>query len=221
MTNISPRMTDGPRLALPTGVEVASYDTYEEAQRAVDHLSDNEFPVQKVWIVGTDLRMVEKVLGRLTYGRVAGGGAMNGAWFGLLIGLLFMIFMPGGWVYLLAAVLLGAAFGLLAGLVGFALRSRDRDFTSTSQVVASRYAIVSEHAVAGQVEQSLRQAGLLGRTPRHDQQPVQGVASGQRRTERVVPEGEPQYGIRLEGGQAVEDVTGRPENPEQGAGPRD
>ena len=59
---------------LPQGETVASYGTYLEAQRAVDHLADKQFPVQHVTIVGTDLRMVERVTGRLSYPRVALAG---------------------------------------------------------------------------------------------------------------------------------------------------
>ena len=50
---------------LPKGETVASYGTYLEAQRAVDHLADSQFPVQHVTIVGPDLQMVERVLRRL------------------------------------------------------------------------------------------------------------------------------------------------------------
>ena len=32
------------------------HDSYEEAQRAVDYLSDHDFPVRDVLIVGTDLK---------------------------------------------------------------------------------------------------------------------------------------------------------------------
>jgi heat induced stress protein YflT len=41
---------------------VGSYDTYPRAQRAVDFLSDNKFPVERTAIIGSDLRMVETVL---------------------------------------------------------------------------------------------------------------------------------------------------------------
>lgn len=157
------RSSQGVRLTLPTGVEIASYANYLDAQRAVDHLSDHKFPVEQVSIVGTDLRMVEKIIGRLTYGRVAGGGAMSGAWFGLLIGLVLWMLSPGQSFIVLAAMAMGAAFGILAAVVQFALRSRDRDFASTSQVVASRYAIVADPAVAGTVRRELETAGLGGR----------------------------------------------------------
>ena len=54
---------------------MASYDDYRQAQRAVDFLSDEKFPVEDVTIIGSDLRMVEKVLGRLTWGRALAAGA--------------------------------------------------------------------------------------------------------------------------------------------------
>ena len=66
-----------PGAALPTppkGWPIGSYGTYAEAQRAVDYLSDQEFAVQDVTIVGVDLMQVEKVIGRLTWGKVIGGG---------------------------------------------------------------------------------------------------------------------------------------------------
>ena len=70
------------------GEVVASYPTYSEAQQAIDRLSDASFPVQYSEIVGRDLRLVERVTGRMTDGRSAAAGAATGAWFGLFIGLL-------------------------------------------------------------------------------------------------------------------------------------
>ena len=81
---------------IPRGQVVGTYDTYLEAQRAVDFLSDKEFPVQHVSIVGSDLRMVENVLGRLTRGRAAAAGAASGAWFGLFVGVLLSAFADDG-----------------------------------------------------------------------------------------------------------------------------
>ncbi|OHV44875.1 hypothetical protein BBK14_30585 [Parafrankia soli] len=51
------------------------YDDYPRAQYVVDYLSDHEFPVQNVVIVGTELKSVERVTGRLTHGKVAAAGA--------------------------------------------------------------------------------------------------------------------------------------------------
>ena len=52
----------------PEGTEV-SYKTYAEAQHAVDHLSDEQYNVRVLTIVGTDLRLVERITGRLTAGQ--------------------------------------------------------------------------------------------------------------------------------------------------------
>jgi len=141
----------------PTGEEVASYETYAAAQAAVDFLSDEHFPVQHVTIVGTDLRMVERVLGRLTYGRVAGAGLASGAWLGLLIGLILLLLTPpeAGLVAILPAVLIGAAFGLILSLVSYAATRGRRDFTSVSQIVASRYALFCAQEQIGAVRDVL------------------------------------------------------------------
>src|SRR5687768_5764087 len=102
-------------LELPR-VTVARYADYASAQRAVDYLSDNDFPVNRTSIVGTDLRLVENVLGRMTVGRAAIAGAGSGAWFGLLIGLVFTIFSASAWwAVLLTALLVGAVWGAIFG----------------------------------------------------------------------------------------------------------
>lgn len=155
-----PRPNAVPRVpTLPRGEEVASYGTYLEAQKAVDYLSDNKFAVQLVTIVGTDLRMVERVTGRLTYGRVALAGLASGAWFGLFVGLLLTMFSSEGGALLLG-VGLGAGFGLLFSVLSYSLTGRGRrDFTSSSQIVASSYAILCAHEAAGDARR------LLGEMP--------------------------------------------------------
>jgi hypothetical protein len=136
---------------LPAGDEVAAYSTYLEAQKAVDYLSDNKFPVENVTIVGTDLRMVERVTGRLTYGRVALAGALSGAWFGFFVGLLITLFAgEAGLQVMFAGIALGAGFGLLFSILSYAFTGGRRDFTSSSQIVAATYAILCGHDHAGE-----------------------------------------------------------------------
>ncbi|MFP5346275.1 MAG: general stress protein [Actinomycetes bacterium] len=141
----------------PTGRRIAVYETYLAAQRAVDFLSDRHFPVQHVTIVGTDLQMVERVTGRLTYGRVAMAGAASGAWFGLFVGLLLSLFARGNSLFptVLPAILIGAGFGILFGVLSYALTGGRRDFTSTSQVVASQYALLCAPEQAADAERLL------------------------------------------------------------------
>ena len=146
---------------IPRGQVIGTYDTYLEAQRAVDYLSDKEFPVQHVSIVGSDLRMVENVLGRLTRGRAAAAGAASGAWFGLFVGVLLAVFASGdtNWLGLvLSGVLYGAIFGAVFGFVGHAMSGGRRDFTSRSKIVASTYEIRCTWAEADRAREVL--AGL-------------------------------------------------------------
>lgn len=145
---------------LPAGDEVALFPTYIEAQKAVDFLSDNKFPVENVTIVGTDLRMVERVTGRLTYGRVALAGALSGAWFGFFVGLLLTLFAgTGANGVLFVGIALGAGFGLLFSVLSYAFTGGRRDFTSSSQIVASSYAILCATELASDAR------GLLVRSP--------------------------------------------------------
>jgi len=146
---------------LPQGEQVAVYGTYLEAQRAVDHLADKEFPVQLVTIVGTDLRMVERVTGRLSYPRVALAGLASGAWFGLFVGLLMTIFTPSGESSfpLFAAIAIGAAFGMLFSVVTYSFTQGKRDFTSQSQIVATSYAVLCGSEKAHQARQLLAEVG--------------------------------------------------------------
>lgn len=151
MPNFSPTGSRGGRApAPPPGRPIASYRDYLQAQRAVDYLSDEKFPVQHVSIVGTDLKMVERVTGRLTYGRVAVAGLFTGAYFGGFVGLLLGLFGESErfGATLLFGVLIGAGFGIIFGVISFAATGGRRDFTSTSQIVAGEYAVwcADEHA---------------------------------------------------------------------------
>ena len=83
-------------LTLEYPMSLGVYETYPQAQRVVDFLSDNEFPVGNMAIVGTDLKSVERVTGRLTRQRVAVAGATSGLWIGLFVGIAFSIFSTKG-----------------------------------------------------------------------------------------------------------------------------
>ncbi|MBE3073524.1 MAG: hypothetical protein IMZ75_01040 [Actinobacteria bacterium] len=138
-------------LILDYPMSLGTYDKYEDAQKAVDYLSDHEFAVQNCMIVGTDLRQVERVTGRLTRGRVAGAGALSGMWMGLFVGLIFAMFGQGDSVVaVVSTVAFGAVFGVVWALIGYAATKGRRDFTSVSQVVATRYELLVEHKLAEQ-----------------------------------------------------------------------
>ena len=138
-------------LTLAYPMSLGTYDKYEDAQKAVDYLSDNQFAVENCMIVGTDLRQVERVTGRLTRGRVLGAGALSGMWMGLFVGLIFALFDPNSTTLaVLATVVFGTLFGLVWALLGYAATKGRRDFTSVSQVVATRYEVLVEHKLAEQ-----------------------------------------------------------------------
>ena len=140
---------------------VASYDDYADAQRAVDLLSDDGFPVEHLDIVGSDLRLVERVTGRLTKARAASAGAASGAWFGLLMGLLLGIFTSGSWFgLLLVGAVVGAAWGAIFGYLGHAATRGARDFASARTLVAARYDVVARNGYADAARSGLQTAGL-------------------------------------------------------------
>ncbi|TIC83625.1 hypothetical protein E8D34_15525 [Nocardioides sp. GY 10113] len=156
-------MTGSPlRLQFPQSLAV--YDDYAAAQRTVDYLADQKFPVQQCMIVGTDLKRIERITGRLTTGRVAIGGIMSGLWIGLFVGLIFSLFTEEGvFAVIVSTMLIGAGFGVIMALVGYAMSRGRRDFSSITQVVATRYEVLVEHKSAAQARQLL--GGLPGALP--------------------------------------------------------
>ena len=150
------------RLAFPQSLAV--YDEYAAAQRAVDYLADRKFPVEQCMIVGTDLKRIERITGRLTTGKVALGGAASGVWLGLFVGLLFVLFTTEAALAVLTSTMVfGALFGVIWSLVGYAATRGRRDFSSVTEVVATRYEVLVEHKVAAQARELLAQ--LPGATP--------------------------------------------------------
>lgn len=143
---------------------LAVYDDYAAAQRTVDFLSDEGFPVQNCMIVGTELKQLERITGRLTTGRVALAGALSGIWLGLFVGVLLTLFGTGNALAaILTTVLLGLVFGLIWALIGYAATRGQRDFSSVTQVVATKYEVLVEHKVAAEARELL--AGLPGALP--------------------------------------------------------
>ncbi len=131
----------------PTGWPIGSYDTYQEAHRAVEHLASNEFPVEEVTIVGVDLMLVERVIGKLSWPKVLGTGALSGAWFGLFVGLLLGLFSQDGASFapILVGLSAGVVFGLVFAAVGYAsTRGRGREIASATQLVAGRYDVLAQ-----------------------------------------------------------------------------
>ncbi len=150
----------------PTGWPVGSFATYEEAQRAVDYLADNEFPVADVTIVGVDLMLVERVFGRLTWRKVLISGAASGASFGFFVGLLLAVFSPAGTGPtsvvgpIVAGLVGGAVFSVTMAAISYSASKGKRDFTSSSQLVAGRYDVLSQPRNAERAKDMLARLAL-------------------------------------------------------------
>ncbi len=161
---------------------LASFEQYAQAQKAVDTLSDNGFPVQNVAIVGVDLRTVETVLGRWSWGRSALSGMATGAWFGLLLGLFVSIFAAadsGSSNVVFMGLLYGAAFGIVFGLLSYGLSRGRRDFVSRQALVATRYDVLCEADVMARARQILNGGRAVWPPPLPAQPPAVVPPAGQ------------------------------------------
>jgi uncharacterized membrane protein len=140
---------------------IASYDSYAEAQRTVDYLSDQRFPVERVSIVAEDLRLVEQVTGRRGYGQAAlegaGSGAVIGAFFGFFLGLFSFIdpLLVSALVLVVYGLVFGAIIGAIMGLIMHALTGGKRDFSSIGGIEAGRYNVMVDEEVAEEAAQLL------------------------------------------------------------------
>jgi hypothetical protein len=126
-------------------LSVGTYDTYADAQRAVDVLSDKGFPVEHVAIVGRGLRFEEQVLGRETVGsatmRGAGQGAIVGVLFGLFLWAISANDVAAGWLILYGLVW-GTVLGAILSAIFQAASGGQRDFRSASRMTADHYDVM-------------------------------------------------------------------------------
>ncbi|WP_233576147.1 general stress protein [Saccharopolyspora rhizosphaerae] len=128
----------------------------------MDYLADQQFPVERVAIVGHDVKLVEQVVGRMSYGRAALHGASSGAVTGVLIGWIFGLL---SWIEPLLTSLTLAVYGLVFGaivgavisLVTYALQGGRRDFTAVQHMVPSRYEVLVDTEVADEAARLLQQ----------------------------------------------------------------
>lgn len=145
------------RFRLQYPQSLGEFGKYDEAQRAVDFLSDKEFPVENLMIVGTNLRLVERVTGRRTWPRVLMQGAISGIGTGMIVGLMLMLFMgvDNPLAMLLMGLLIGILMGVLMAGLSYSLTQGKRDFESMSQTIATSYELLVEHKVAGRARELL------------------------------------------------------------------
>lgn len=182
------------KLQFPQSIGI--YDTYADAQQAVDVLADQDFPVSNLVIVGTDLKLLERVTGKKTWGTVLLQGAMSGISTGLLVGLLFLFFSPPGNFFglLLTALVIGIVIGVVFAVIGYAMAAGKRDFNSVQQTVPSKYELLCEHKVAQQAREVLshtKQARAAQFDPARQQQPPPGYPAQPPQGYPPAPQGYP------------------------------
>jgi hypothetical protein len=135
---------------------IATYPDHASAENAVRRLQKDGIPIQDLSIIGKDFQAVDRPLGFVTTGTVAGEGAKVGAWsgglFGLLVGAAFVMLPGVGAVVIagpLAAALLGGVEGAMAGaalggltgaLVGLGV-SKDKAIRYESEVKAGKFLV--------------------------------------------------------------------------------
>lgn len=142
------------------------YSTYQEVQSVVDTLADNQFPVQSTLIVGTDLKLMERVTGRKTWGKVIGQGVLSGLWMGLFLGLLLMLISPGDLMVVATSIVMGIVFFTVWSVIGYAMTGGKRDFTSMMATIPMQYELLVEHKHAEQARRILADSGA-GPSPVH------------------------------------------------------
>ena len=140
---------------------VGKFTEYTEAVGFVETLINHGFPAGSIAIVGKDLRSVERVRGKMTYGRIALSGAITGSWLGLIFGFLFGASTTPDATpatsSTFSSVLIGAGLGMLFNLLRFAVARNKRGFVSQSAVIASKYEVQVPAALASQAEKAIEE----------------------------------------------------------------
>ena len=147
-------------------VPVATFSSLGEVQDALARLADEEFPIQRATIVGTDLRLIERVSGRMSTPRAAGYGAVAGAWLGALIAAFAAIFtsVTVGSVLsmLFGGIVLGTGFGAVFGAVAYRFAGPRAGITGNVTLVAARYEVRTTNGYAVRLHELLSAAAPAG-----------------------------------------------------------
>lgn len=199
MTQPNPRLSSLFELEYPQSV--GSYDSYEQAQAAVDYLADARFEVQNLAIVGTELKSMERVTGRRNWGTVLVAGLQNGLSTGLMVALILWFLQPQANLLLLlpGALIIGILIGIAFSAIAYAASRGRRDFNSISQIVAGKYEVLCEHKLAVQARELLaampgvRAAQFDPRNQPAPWQAGQPAAPQQGQPQHSYPGGQPSY----------------------------
>lgn len=195
---------------LPRGELLGNYPSFDAAQSTVQRLVDEGISLQALTVVGRDVRVVNRLRRRAGYPAVVLRSAIQGAFFGLLIGLLMSFIVPEtAGLQILSSLALGVGIWVIFGVLGQAMRKKAPGFDTVPQVVAVSYDLVCDFEV------SHRARGVLGGQPSQPApaQPEAAPATAATPQETAqepettpsrrgqipdLPDGRPQYGVRVE-----------------------
>ncbi|GAA4351438.1 general stress protein [Microbacterium rhizosphaerae] len=211
-------MMGGSPNAAEAGESIASFPTYDAAQKAVSTLIAGDIPAKEIAIVGYGLRSIERVTGRLGYAAAARSGAINGVLIGLLFSAVFVLGNSSVPIQAFVGVLfVGIAVGMLFSLLTYAMVRRRRDYASVMQVVADHYDVTvrpdSIHrarqvigaqagAIPPRVPASTEQAAGAAPPAPPEQDATAWQAEPPRYGERITPEDDASAPGHVEAGQA-------------------
>lgn len=144
-------------VTMPAGETLESFTSYSEAQHLVQTLIAHDVRPSALSIVGSDPHVVERVIGRVGYGRAALSSAMSGSWLGLLAGLVVVILSPQDFATpVIAGVVIGAGVGMLTGILLLTFsHTLQRRYRSSQGIIASQYRVVVEHSDSAQAHTAI------------------------------------------------------------------
>ena len=154
--------------ALPEGGVVGQFKDYREAVKVVEQLIDSGFPARLISIIGSDLKTVESLKGKLGFGRVALSGAVTGSWIGLFFGLVFGATSTAEQVVvtnLSAGIVIGAGVGMLLNVVRFSLTKNKRSFISAQAVVAKKYDVIVPTGQLADAKKAIKASAAATKKP--------------------------------------------------------
>jgi LytS/YehU family sensor histidine kinase len=114
-------------------------------------------PAQALSIVGAVVTLVERVTGKIGYGRAALSSAMSGSWLGVLAGLVYVIISPTDIITpIVGGLFIGAGVGMVAGMLIFTFsKAPQRLYRSMQQVIAQSYRVVVDAAQHSEALQAM------------------------------------------------------------------
>jgi len=159
---------DGAMLGVPTGANLGTFQNYPEAQEMVNTLVREGVPARALSIVGSDVTLVERVTGKIGYGRAALSSAISGSWVGILAGLVVALIEPSDFLTPLAGgLMIGAGGGMVIGMLLFTFGAGKKQmYRSMQQVIAASYRVVVENAEHAHATQALSNATEAQRAAR-------------------------------------------------------